>query len=96
MPAVTNAIPCVSLETDPLDEVKRTSYKYLPGFNVEVVPDVNAIATSPVEAVIETENDLDVVESGCFLICALPVYPVKFEALPSDSVETKVSVKSAP
>jgi hypothetical protein len=61
-----------------------------------VTPEVIAIATSPVNPVIFTVNEVEVVDDGCFLIFASPLYPDKLEALPSDSVELNVSVKSAP
>jgi hypothetical protein len=55
-----------------------------------------AIETSPVDAVIDTEKEVDEVELKCFFILAVPVYPLRFEADPSLSVEVKVSVKSDP
>jgi|TARA_R100000030_G_scaffold98662_1_gene88857 hypothetical protein len=96
MPAVTIADPSTSLDFAPLEEVNRISYKYLPGFNASVTPDVIAIATVPVPAVIVTENAVEDVAVGCFFNFASPLNPVRLEALPSDSVDLKVSSKSDP
>ena len=95
MPAVTIADPSTSLDFVPPDEVNRISYKYLPGESPPVTPLVIAMATSPVPAVIVTENAVDDVAVGCFFSFASPLNPERLEALPSDSVDLKVSSKSA-
>ena len=72
MPAVTIAEPETNLESAPEPEVRSTSYTCLPGFSLDVAPAVRPIETSPVAAVIDTENDSCEVAVGCFLIIAAP------------------------
>ena len=63
---------------------------------MDVTPDVIAMDTSPVDPVMDTEKSFFVGDSGYFLSDDAPVYPDRFEAVPSVSVELNISLKSTP
>ena len=58
--------------------------------------DAMEMVTSPVDPVIVTLKLVESDAPGYFLIFETPVYPAKFVAEPSDSVEVKSSLNVVP